>query len=131
MKKGFTLIELIGVIIILSLLIIIGYPLVMKGIESSNENLSEANEQFIFSEAHDYIDKYVDNQDANGNNYPRTIGNVYCISTNTLNNQGYLSDSFVEQQLDNEEYYVEITVVANKKNEYNLKNSENCTEIRN
>lgn len=129
-RKGFTLIELIGVIVILSLIIIIGYPLMMSGIESSEENLSEANQQFIFSVTEDYLDKYVDDVDSEGNNYPRTISNVYCVSTTKLNEQGFLSDSFISKQLEGKEYIVEVTVISNKNNEYSLKDGK-CTEVRN
>ena len=124
-KKGFTLIELIGVIVILSIIIVVGFPKIMGGLESVENNISEANEKFIFSKTEEYLNKYVDDKDPYGKNYPRTINASYCISTTTLNNQGYLSDTFVAKELESEEYFIQVKINSKRTLEYTL--VKNCS----
>ena len=125
-KKGFTLIELIGVIVILSIIIVVGFPKIMGGLEGVENDISDANEKLIFSKTEEYLNKYVDDKDPDGKNYPRTINASYCISTTTLNNQGYLSDSFAEKVFGKNEnneinvYYVIAKINSKRTIEYTL-----------
>ena len=123
-KNGFTLIELIGVIVILSIIIVVGFPKIMGGLEGVENDISDANEKLIFSKTEEYLNKYVDDKDPDGKNYPRTINASYCISTTTLNNQGYLSDTFVEKELENEQYFIQAKINSKRTIEYTL--VKNC-----
>lgn len=135
-KNGFTLIELIGVIVILSIIIVVGFPKIMGGLEGTENDISDANEKLIFSKTEEYLNKYVDDKDTSVKDeeytegyYPKTINNVYCVSTTTLKNQGYLSDSFIEKELDNEQYFIQAKINSKRTIEYTL--VKNCSESRN
>lgn len=54
MKKGFTLVELLAVIIILGIIALITFPIVDKSIENSKQAALERTIDSILDAAHDY-----------------------------------------------------------------------------
>lgn len=77
MKKGFTLIELMGVIIILALLLTLSLPSIINFVKSSNDKTDKINLDLIYSATDSYISE-------NKNDYPRIKENVYCIPLKDL-----------------------------------------------
>ena len=49
LTSGFTLIELIGVIIILSLIMLLSVPLILNSIRSSKNELSDASKKILYN----------------------------------------------------------------------------------
>ena len=60
-KKGFTLIELIGIIIILGLLVIIGVPSLLKNLKNSETNEYDVFKNNLYLSAEAYLASNVDN----------------------------------------------------------------------
>ncbi len=83
MKKGYTLIELLGVIILLSLLTLLIVPNIVNSIKKSNNNRDELSENLIISAAKLYMDDIF--LEANVEN-----GFTYCVLLTSLINKGYL-----------------------------------------
>ena len=54
-KKGFTLTEILGVIVIISLLLILVIPGIINRISSSGDEAVEAENQIIYDAADQYI----------------------------------------------------------------------------
>lgn len=77
MRKGFTLLELLGVIALLGILVLVSYPIVMEQIEKKQQEVNEARAQLIYSATDAYIAEHPEE-------YPSQIGNQYCISLDTL-----------------------------------------------
>lgn len=77
MKKGFTLVELLGVIALLGLLILIVYPTVMEQIEKKQNEVISTKAKLIYSGAELYVSEHPEE-------YPFRVGNQYCISIATL-----------------------------------------------
>ena len=55
MKKGFTLIELMGVVALLALIGLIVFPSILNQMKKIDTNISEANKKLIYSAVDDYV----------------------------------------------------------------------------
>lgn len=77
MKKGFTLIEMLGVISLLGVLVLVCYPVVLEQIEKKQQEVSSAKADLIYSATDAYIGKHPEE-------YPYRVGNQFCISLDTL-----------------------------------------------
>ena len=86
-RKGFTMIELLMVIVIIAILSAILIPNIIAIINKSNENSIKSLESSIISSTKEYVsdNKYSDkiNTDCSGNNVTK-------ISLSTLVNDGYI-----------------------------------------
>lgn len=92
-KKGFTLIELIGVVVILGLIALIAFPALLNQINDSKSLVSESQKQIIISSAKTYVDE-------NKNEYADKSS--FEISVNDLISGGYLDKSIISSFSDNE-----------------------------
>ena len=119
MKKGFTLIEMIGVMVILSLLILFATPNVINYIKSGGETKDKVVETMIFEATKQYI---IDNQSM----YKKDSKNTYCISLNTLASEGYVESpiklSSSDEDITSETSNKVIKVTYDKKYKYELVN---------
>ncbi|MDD3392936.1 MAG: type II secretion system protein, partial [Bacilli bacterium] len=89
MKKGFTMIELLGVITILALLAILAFPPILEQIRKATGSISEATMVLIETATESYMDR-------NENDYPIYSGNVFCISLQTLVDSGELDSNLTD-----------------------------------
>ena len=80
-NRGFTLVELLGVIIILSLLLMVIVPSVVSSIQNGQENADESTTNSIVLAARNW---FSDNKDVMSN---RTS---YTVTVSTLKSGGYL-----------------------------------------
>ena len=85
-KKGFTLAEVLGVIVLLAIIALLAFPTILENIRKSQEKMSEATKKVILASTDTFIDM-------NQNNYPKTNGSVYCISFLELMNEIEMMDS--------------------------------------
>jgi prepilin-type N-terminal cleavage/methylation domain-containing protein len=90
-NKGFTLAELLGVIVILGLLLLLVFPTIIGQMKKGEAKISEATEKIIFNAASNYID-------GNLNKYPVSTNVTYCFTLEELVNakevvEGLLIDS--------------------------------------
>lgn len=83
-KNGFTLVELLGVIIVIAALSVIVFPLVMNQFKKNKNEISAVTKAMIEEAAITYMDE-------NPNTYEKVNGNTYCISLSQLVNSGNLS----------------------------------------
>lgn len=85
MKKGFTLVELIGVMVILGLMVLVGVPAMTRTLRNTNEDEYNRALTDLYLATENYIE-------VNRSNFPtlnEAGGEVY-ISLNELKNAGYL-----------------------------------------
>lgn len=117
-SKGFTLIELMGVLVILGLVITVSSIIVVNQIDKSKDKISAATEKLIFVAADNYIEDNI-------NDYPKINNNLYCISISTLINNNLLEKSIIDSERNlNENYFVKVTV----DNFYDFQIVEECVE---
>lgn len=88
-SKGFTLIELMGVIIILALIAIIATPNVIDQIRKLNSEVSKTQMAVFEAAADNYLS-------LNESQYPVEDGRVYCITLQEIVDAGILSDPIVD-----------------------------------
>ena len=122
MKKGFTLVELIGVIIILALIMLLAVPPILNSIRSTRNELSDASKKIIYTAANLYVSE-------NLNDFPKYDGNTFCVSIDTLSKKEYLPTIVYDSTTGDEipkDSLVEIKV-ENNNYTYNMNNG--CVEV--
>ena len=111
MKKGFTLVELIGVVIILALISLLAFPPILNSIRKTKTELSDASKEILYNATSLYVSE-------NLNDFPKYNGNTFCITLNTLVSKEYLPtkvydsvtgeeislDSLIEVKVENDGY---------------------------
>lgn len=119
-KNGFTLIELMGVIIILALLIALSLPSIINFIKSSNDKTDKISLDLIYSATDSYIKE-------NRSDYPKVKENIYCIPLKDLVDDNKLKSpiKFSDSDEDITEKKV-VEVTYSDKFKYQLKND--CVE---
>lgn len=86
-NKGFTLVELLAVIVILLAISVIAIPNITASLERNKNKMSESQKKLIASSAELYISE-------NKNTityYSSFVAGSCCLSINTLESMGYLS----------------------------------------
>lgn len=128
-ENGFTLIELMGVIIILGVLAVIVTPMVINQIKNKTEEVDSVTNKLIESATSLYL-KEISQEISHGS--------VFCVSLRTLVNNGLLSEPITitstgkEMSLDK---VVKVTYNANGENsdfnKYEIVNASNCVANNN
>ena len=123
MKKGFTLVELLAVIIILGLLTIIAIPSIIGILNNEKENISDSMKNIIINASSLYIED-------NSGVYPKVNNNVYCIKLESLVNDNILSkplkDPVTNKEIDLNKY-VKVSIINDL---YNYDIVDICTEYK-
>ena len=93
-NKAFTLLELLGVIIILGILSLITFPIILNQIKNAKQGIKYSTKTLIIDAAKDY---YEDNT----NNFDLIEGITYCIDIKTLTDNNYLNEHLKDEDLNN------------------------------
>src|SRR5574344_2470449 len=124
MKKGFTLIELIGVIVIISLLSLIIYPQVNTIIRNQKESLYNSQLKIVIDAAKNYVTSNSGSLDITSSGYLISISDLY--------NGGYIDKSNVINPKTGEAFNECIAVKYNSKdNQYNYQYNSDCSLFTN
>ena len=122
MKKGFTLVELLAVVIIICMLSFIVTSAYKGLINKQETEISSAMEKVISSATNLYV--------SNSNKYVKTEGNVYCIKLQEIVDAGNLT-SPVQDPVTHEELslnnYIKVKVSGGI---YEYKYTDSCVEIK-
>ena len=114
-KKGFTLAELLGVIVILGLIVLVAFPAILDTIKTNKDNISEATAQIIFSGADIYVNNHL-------NEYKPIEDQKYCIKIQTLIDDEKVPANIIDPDTNdrlNTERYVKV-VYKNEKYNYTI-----------
>lgn len=113
MKKGFTLLEMLAVIIILAMLSLTVFSLVQNQLQSQKGKLSDATVKLIENAADIYVTE-------RPNTYPKESGNFYCnVTLKTLVDSGLLKSPIKDFESGEELDLNKIVKVTVNGNEYN------------
>ena len=110
-KNGFTLVELLAVVTIISILLLLVAPKIVNQLNNSKNDVNEVTKKIIYSAAEKYI------KDNN-----MKIEYDYCLSVEELQDKEYLSDTITDNKsgLDISKKSIRITPKDNLKYEYEL-----------
>ena len=124
MKKGFTLAEILAVIVIIGLLLILILPPVINRISSSSDEAKETENEFIYSAADIYIREHPEK-------YPPGKSGKYCILIQELIDDGKLvepvNDVVTGENLSDKS--VLVTIYSTGTKEYEIKEGAECKDI--
>ena len=117
-KKGFTLIELVGSVVILAAMALIAFPALLSMLDRGQKDVDAKVRQLVENAAEEYVNDHIDNY-----NNPVTV----C----TLLDEGYVSTTFYKKyQEDIEHATVKITKATKYSYEFQPDtNSSNCRDI--
>jgi len=121
MKKGFTLTELLGVIVIIGLLLLLIIPLIINGVKNKEGDVTETRDNIIFESVGEFLD--LDKE-----KYPNMPGSVYCIKLKELKDAGVLVDpvkKIVEDGDFDDDYTIEVIITKEGTRKFNI-SDENC-----
>lgn len=76
-KNAFTLVELLGVLVVIAVMSLVVFPIIMNQFKNSKSNISAATKEVIYHAANVYIED-------NLNEYPKENGASYCITLEQL-----------------------------------------------
>jgi len=123
-NKGFTLMELLGVIIILALLMIIVFPSIVNSVKNSSNKTDDLTKELIYNAADLFIDEHI-------NDYPKQNGNKYAIELKTLVDEGLLVSPIKLSDSDADITNAKcIQVIYQGDYNYALKNSGTCEQTK-
>ena len=112
MKRGFTLIEILAVIVLLTLLMGLAVPAIINSVNNKRDQISDISKEMIYDAAELYLSESgVDN---------------LCITLEELVEDGKLVSPVKDLQNDKEiplNYYVEVTKDENGQNSYEIKST--------
>ncbi len=124
-KKGFTLAELLGVIVIISLLVILVMPSIINKLSKNKSEVNTSLNELIYKASDTYISE---NKDLFT---PVNGGKKYCISLRTLIDDGKLSEPVKDITSDediSDTKSVLVTVYSNGVFDHSLVKSDNCQD---
>ena len=112
MKKGFTLIEMLAVVIIMSLIAAITVPMVSNQLANNKSKISDTTKKLIFEATELYMsEREVD--------YPKLSGNTYCVSLDEIANAKLLDTPIKDFETGKEISLTKhVKVAVNANNEY-------------
>ena len=140
MKKGFTLVEILAVIVIIGLLLILIVPPVINRISGSSDEAKETENEFIYNVADMYINEHPEK-------YPPGRSGKYCILIQDLIDEGKFGKyCILIQDLIDEGKLVEpvtdvvtgenlkdksvlVTIYSTGTREYEIKEGAECKDI--
>ena len=119
MKKGFTLVELLGVIVILSILMLVIFPNVVGVIKGKSEEKYTKIDDIVLNAADILIKENIDK-------FSNSDGTSYCILISELVSEGYINKSIIDKNKKyKDEKGIYVTYVNNVLNK-ELVNKEDC-----
>lgn len=112
MKKGFTIAEMLGTVIILCVIVLLAFPPLLNLIKNTEKDLDDANKELVITSVTQYVTMY-------NNDFPKTEGNNYYVYMEDLLKEQLLSNSLIENSNLENDSCVKVSV-SNLEYKYDL-----------
>ncbi len=89
-KKGFTLVELLGVLVLLSVIVVVAFPSILGTIQGTKKQIDDATERLLIANARSYV---TDTE-------PAASG---CVTVHTLIEEAYTETPIANQDSEKSE----------------------------
>lgn len=119
-NKGFTLVELLGAMIILVIIMLVTFPIIITQLKKSNLAISNATKTLIDNSASLYMKDYPDT-------YTFKSGSIYCIQLQTLVDENLLFDTLKDENGKKIELTNFVKVTVNDDKKYTTEVVTSCT----
>lgn len=119
-NKGFTLIEVLGVLIILCIIFVVVFPNVLNYFKKSEQAIDDATKKVIADAAKDYMD-------SNSMAYSQIEDSIYCLEINEMISKGYLDEEHIKN-LDTNKKYIKVNY---KEDKYTYEVCDTCQATSN
>ncbi len=123
MKRGFTLVEMLAVVVILGLVLIIAIPQIQNEVANKKTAVHETTLRMIYDAAELYVT-------ADSHTYKKEVGNTYCIHLQDLVDKELLEEPITNFQDGSAlDLSLGIKVVVNEYKEftYSLQTTSSCS----
>ncbi len=120
-KKGFTLVEILGVIILISLLSVLILPKIVDSVKNSSDKIDDSTKNMIYKALNLYISD-------NESKYVKNTDNTYCITLRELVDSDYLKSPINVSNKDITDLK-SVQVTYNKNFKYKIVNNNACTNV--
>lgn len=123
-KKGFTLAELLGVLVIIALLLLLIIPGIINRLSKSEDEAKEAGGNIIYNAADQYIKEHPEE-------YPPGKSGRYCVTIRSLIEDGKLADPVIDVVTgeDVSDMSVMVTIYSSGNTDHEFKKGDECEEI--
>ena len=118
-NKAFTLLELLGVVIILGVLSLITFPIILNQIKNAKQGIKDSTKTLIIDAAKDYYEE-------NTNNFDLIEGMTYCIDIKTLTDENYLNKNLKNENLNNIDTNKKVKLIYHNE-KFNYEVVDTCT----
>ena len=122
MKKGYTLVEVLAVVVLLTLLTFLAMPPIVDYIRNSSGKENEVTKSLIMNSAKMYVNDNFGEYEFN-NNF------AFCIPVSTLVEQGYLEAPVKYGNINDISNVKSVRVTYNNYYTYNIVDTNNCSTI--
>ena len=120
MKKGFTLMELLGVIIVLTIITLLILPNIINSLKNSGKTSEELMDNFIVSAAKLYLSD-------NFSNFSKSTQYVYCLPVSKLVEDNYLTSPVKYKNIDDITGIKSIKITYTTKFNYDIVDAATCS----
>lgn len=124
-NKGFTLIELVASIVIITIIALLAFPAIINVLNNSQRQLDQSVKKILISSAEKYVKDNIDN-------FPKPLegekNNDTLIEISKLEHDGYIEKSFYDRycEIQNDNVIVTATEKAYKYTYNENTNDEKC-----
>lgn len=123
-KKGFTLAEILGVVVIIGLLLLLIVPTVINRLNSSKDDVATASEDIIYNAADQYIKEHPEK-------FPPGKAGRYCIAIQDLITDGKLTEPVIDPSTNDDisDKSVMVTIYSSGNTDFEIRDGNDCKAL--